>query len=410
MNRIRRFLHSYHPVVHILLIGTVLARTASTMSMPFLALYLAAHTEASAVLIGFVIGAGSLAGTVGGFIGGTLSDKLGRKGVMLAALFGWAVVFIGFALVREPVLFLVLNLLNGLCKSFYEPVSQALMADLTEPSKRYKVFSLRYMSINIGGAVGPLAGAYFGTVNGSLPFFLTGLVYLLYALILFVLLARFGIRKIEGNAKAPVSFQSAWNVIRRDGPFRLYIAGGILGAMGYSQMTVTLSQYLRNSVAHGVELFGWLMTVNALVVIVLQLPLSSWAAKRTPLAAIVTGNVLFALGIVGFSLSSGAVGFIAAMVVFTLGEILTYPAGNLLVDKLAPEGMRGTYFGAQTFTNIGHFVGPLAGGYLLSHYGGSPLFLTMAAVTLGGSYFYAAGSRLAAPVRQAPPAVQEKSA
>lgn len=132
MNRIRHFLSSYHPLVHTLLFGTVMARAASSMSMPFLALYLVATTDMSKGMIGLVIGASSLAGTVGGFIGGTLSDRIGRKAVMQGALFTWAAVFVGFSLVTHPLLFLLLNLISGLCRSFYEPVSQALMADLTE--------------------------------------------------------------------------------------------------------------------------------------------------------------------------------------------------------------------------------------------------------------------------------------
>jgi len=78
MNRIRMSLQSYHPIVHSLILGTVLARAAGSMSLPFLAIYLS-RQGMSPVLIGLTIGAGALAGTVGGFIGGTLSDRLGRK-------------------------------------------------------------------------------------------------------------------------------------------------------------------------------------------------------------------------------------------------------------------------------------------------------------------------------------------
>ena len=79
MIRLRGFLSSYHPIVHTLILGTVMARAASSMSLPFLAIYLARHTSMSAVMIGIVIGMGSLAGTIGGFIGGTLSDRFGRR-------------------------------------------------------------------------------------------------------------------------------------------------------------------------------------------------------------------------------------------------------------------------------------------------------------------------------------------
>ncbi|TXK86082.1 MFS transporter [Paenibacillus sp. N3.4] len=393
MNRLRGFIGSYHPIVLTLILGTVMARAASSMSLPFLAIYLSRHTSMSAVMIGVVIGMGALAGTVGGFVGGTLSDRFGRRSIMLIALFGWAFVFTGFALVTLPVWFMLLNMMNGLCRSFYEPVSQALMADLTEPAKRLKVFSMRYMAINVGVAVGPLLGAFFATLNGSLPFLLTGVIYFVYAVALYILLITFGIKKIEGEKKSPVTFGSAIKVIRSDMTFRFYIFGGIIGAIGYSQVMVTLSQYLEHSFTDGVKMFAILMSVNAIVVIAFQIPFTRIAEKYTPFMAIAFGNLMFALGDIGFAFSHSLVWLILSMAIFTLGEILNYPAANMLIDKLAPEHMRGTYFGAQTLTNAGHFMGPWIGGFLLASYGGNTLYLCMALLTMGGTLFYWNGTK-----------------
>ncbi|WNR43226.1 MDR family MFS transporter [Paenibacillus roseipurpureus] len=393
MNRVRQFLHAYHPIVHTLILGTVMARAASSMSLPFLAIYLAKHSDMSPSLIGIVIGMGALAGTVGGFVGGTLSDRFGRRVIMLGALFGWGFVFLGFGIVKLPVLFMLLNMLNGLCRSFYEPVSQALMADLTEPAKRRQVFSLRYMAINIGVAVGPLLGAFFATMNGALPFLLTGVIYLIYGITLYALLIKFGIKQIEGEKKSKITFGSAWNVIRKDMTFRLYIIGGIIGAIGYSQVMVTLSQYLQMDFTNGVNMFAVLMSANAIVVIAMQIPLGKWAEKYPPLTAIIVGNIMFALGDVGFAFSHSLTWLIISMGIFTFGEILNYPAANLLIDKLAPENMRGTYFGAQTLTNLGHFMGPWIGGFLLVSFGGKTLFLLIAILSMVGSIFYWRGTK-----------------
>lgn len=390
------FARSYHPVVHILLFGTVLARAASSMSMPFLALYLAKHTDMSAPLIGLIIGAGSLAGTFGGLFGGALSDRFGRKVIMLCALYAWGFVFVGFALAASAWEFLPLSMINGLCRSFFEPVSQALMSDLTPKDRRFRVFSLRYLAINIGVAVGPMMGAYFGMFSGWLPFMLTGCFYLAYAVALSALLNRFGIRRIEGEKKERITVGSAWRVVRRDTVLSLFLLGGILGAIGYSQMSVTLSQYVDRLGLNGegIGLFAALMSVNAVVVIVFQVPLGRWIEKRSPLFAITLGNVMFALGDIGYALSHTWWGFVASMTVFTLGEILNYPAGNLLIDRLAPEGLRGTYYGAQAFSNFGHFLGPSIGGFLLDGWGGSVLFFAMACVSMSGTCFYWLGQRV----------------
>ncbi|MBO8164974.1 MAG: MFS transporter [Brevibacillus sp.] len=393
MNRVRAFLAAYHPIVHLLLVGTVFVRAASSMSMPFLAIYLATKTEMNEVMIGLTIGASSLAGAFGGFVGGALSDLFGRRRVMLGALYVWSMVFFGFAVGDHPLLFLLLSVLGGLCRSFYEPVSQALMADITEPAKRFRVFSLRYMCINIGVAAGPLAGAYLALRADSLPFFVTSAVYLSYVLVLQVILNHFGIRQIEGLQKERITFGSTWKVVAQDVALRFFLVGGVLVSIGYSQMTVTLSQYVADLFVDGVKLFAVLMSVNALVVVLLQYPLAKWAEKRTPLYSIVAGCMFYALGQVGFAVSSDWTWFISSMIVFTIGEILTFPASNLFIDRLAPPAMRGAYFGTQSFTSLGQFIGPTFGGFLLAGYGGPSMFVTMAGITLLSILFYWSGQR-----------------
>jgi len=383
----------FHPIVQVLLAGTIFARIASSMSLPFLAIYLLAATDMSPTMIGVTVGIGSLAGMLGGFFGGYLSDRFGRRIIMLAAIYMWGFVFLGFAFTGVPIIFALLNAINGLCRSFYEPVSQALMADLTGKEKRYQVFSLRYMAINIGVSVGPLLGTLFAAMSGRLPWIITGCIYLCYGVLLHVLLNKFGIRSIEGEKKEPVTIGQSWNVIRRDKAFRYFIIGGIISAISYAQMTSTLSQFVDGQFANGVTLFAWMMSINAVVVIAFQLPFSKWAEKKSPMTAIAVGSISYAIGHVGFAFSDSWWMLIVSMVIFTWGEILTFPAGAMIIDRLAPDKMRGTYFGAQTFTNLGHFLGPWLGGMLLQGYGGQSLFITVAVVSIISIWFYRLGEK-----------------
>jgi MFS family permease len=393
MNRIQMFFRSYHPIVLSLVCGHGLSRIGSSMSLPFLSLYLASHTDMSKGMIGVVAGAGALVGTFGGFIGGALSDRVGRRAIMFTALFMWSVVFIGFAIAKLPLIFLVLNMLNGLCRSWFEPVSQALMADLTEPEKRLKVFSMRYIAANIGVSVGPLLGAWLGMGKGSLPFVVTGLIYLLYGMVLYSLLVSFGIKEMEASPKEKITLASAWQVVRRDSCLKMFLIGAMVVGIGYSQVMVTLSQYLEANFEQSVRLFAGLMSINALTVIAMQIPISRWAEKHSPLLGIHVGNGLFAAGLLGFAVSSNWLGLALSMIVFTIGEILNYPAGSVLLDRLAPPGMRGTYFGAQTFGNLGQFIGPAVGGFLLGAYNGAVMFTIMSIVVLCASFFYWGGQR-----------------
>jgi len=393
MEKIRAYLREYHPIVHSLIVGTVFVRAASSMSMPFLFIYLSKHTNMTLSEIGLTIGAGSLFGMLGGFVGGTLSDKFGRRVIMLGALYTWSLVFLGFAYGDHPYVFFLLNGLSGLCRSFYEPVSQALMADLTPSAKRYRVFALRYTAINVGVAVGPLVGAVLALNEDSLPFLVTAIAYLLYVVFLQLLLNRFGIKQIEGQKKEIVSFAKAINVVSHDKAFGLYILGSTLGAISYSQMSTTLAKFVEITVHDGVQLFAVLMSVNAVVVVLMQLPLTKWAERRTPLQSIFAGNVLYAIGNVGFAYSQGWTLFILAMTVFTLGEVLSMTTSDVFIDRLAPEDLRGAYYGARSFSHLGTFIGPWMGGFLLHSCGGTSLFITVALVTLVSTIFYWLGEK-----------------
>lgn len=386
-------LKGFHPIVISLLLGTVMARAASFMAMPFLAIYLSKTQSFPPILIGLVIGISPLMSTFGSFIGGTLSDIIGRKRLMFAALLTWSIVFIGFALASHPVTFFVLNAVNGLCRSFFEPTSQALMADLTPKDKRVRVFSLRYTAINIGASVGPLLGAYFGTISANLTFFITAGVYFIYFLILAGLFLIFPMRSNSLDAEPRTTFRSALEVITRDVALLYFILAGILVNIGYAQIESTLPQVLKDSVPNGVVLYSFLLSFNAVTVVVLQVLMMRFSERLPILKALLLGASLFSLGYIGFGVSGGWWAFIASMFVITVGEIFVFPMGGVIIDRLAPEALRGTYFGANGFRSIGFFIGPSLGGFLLEEWGGTVLFILMAAVVMSSMLFYAAGYR-----------------
>lgn len=361
-----------------------------------MAIYLSIRTDMSPAMIGLTVGLSSLSSTVAGFVGGTLSDRFGRKRVMLGSLYISAAVAFGFILAKGAWLFMLLSFLNGASRSFFEPVSQALIGDLTPQELRYRAFSIRYMAANTGFAVGPMIGAVLGLVAGSTPFLVTGVFNLVYAIVLHVLVNRFGINELENSQvkqRESVTFRSALRVLAHDRAMLCYLIGGTLMQFGYSQMA-TLSEYTSHRFVDGVNLFAWLMTTNAIVCVVLQMIVSKWGEKRSPLALVTIGNVLYAVGGLGFALAGSWATMTLAMVVFTCGEVLCFPANSILIDRIAPEELRGTYYGAQSFRDFGRFVGPTVGLFLLDAIGMVPLFSIIGTLFLLSTVSYRTGERI----------------
>ncbi|PDY37073.1 MFS transporter [Bacillus wiedmannii] len=396
MNKFKAYIREYHPIVHVLVFGTVLISLTSSMSMPFLAIHLSNSSELNFATIGFIIGVGPLAGTFCGLLGGVLSDFIGRKKLMIFSLIGLSIAFLGFITTFNPVLLVLFSIIRGLSNAFFGTISKALMADLTPDEKRYRMFANRYLAFNLGLSIGPMLGAFFGIGGSTIAFVLTAFIYILYAIVLFIMLkvTNYNEQSDVAANDEKVSMSLIWNAVRSDVPLMFFVIGGILLTTVHGQMSVTLSQYLKENILDGIKLFAILMSVNGLTVLTIQIPLTRWAERFSLFQRIAMGCILFAVGEIGFAFSTLWVAFIISMFVFTVGEILVIPAEYAQVDEITPSGLRGTYYGAQSLGEFGNFVGPWYGGILLAVYGGTTMFVFMALISLLGIYFFYRGKQI----------------
>ncbi|MFC7686058.1 MDR family MFS transporter [Ureibacillus sp. GCM10028918] len=375
----------FHPLVWSILLGTIFTRAASFMTIPFLALYLHDELHASPLVIGITLGAAQLFATFGGIFGGFLTDKLGRKLVIIFTIFVWSGVFIGFAIVQSVVLFAILSSLNGLCRSFFEPATQALMIDFTEKEKRRRLFSIRYTSINIAGVIGPVLGVWISSLSSAvIPFIITGVMYAAYGFVLIGLLNHFEMRQ---QAAERQTLSQMLRVVGTDKKLLLLLAGGVLISLGYSQYDSTLPQLVNLSVEEGVQLYSILLVINAAIVLLLQLPISVYTEKISAYKSLSFGMCFFASGFILFNMASSWTMFIVAMIVFSIGEIFAFPMMNAMIEEIAPDTQKATYLGASQLKNIGGFIGPIFGGWLLTHYVGE-IYFVMAGIVLLSLVFY----------------------
>ncbi|CRK84544.1 MDR family MFS transporter [Neobacillus massiliamazoniensis] len=381
-----QFISFFHPIVWIILNGTIFTRIASFMTIPFLAIYLQNQLHASPLMIGITLGIAQLCATVGGFIGGYLTDKFGRKFIILTTVFIWSAVFVGFATVGVVELFILLNAINGLCRSFFEPATQALMIDFTEEKKRRRLFSFRYTAINIAAVIGPLCGVWIsGMSNAKIPFFITATMYAVYGVFLIFMFQKYDVTP-QNQAQKQTILQM-FKVIFSDKKLLYLLAGGILVNLCYSQFDSTLPQYINLNIENGVKLYSVLITLNAIVVLALQLPIGIYTERISIMKSLVFGILFFAAGFIIFNFAHTPWLFIVGMIIFTVGEIFAFPMMNALIEEIAPATQKATYLGASQFKNLGGFIGPVFGGWLLIHFS-SELYIVMAVIFLFSLVFY----------------------
>lgn len=379
----RGLLRKWHPAVIVIVAGTLFTRAAFFMTMPFLAIYLYNEKGINPAMVGLIIGVSALTGTFGGFFGGYLSDRIGRLPVMTVAIFTWSAVFVGFAVADLVWHFFLLNMLNGLCRSWFEPISRALLADVTTKENRLHVFNARYFAINVGAAIGPVVGTQLGTSNSTQAFYITAVAYLLYALLIVFTLRGYS-TELKGGEERKFSIKSAIGVLSRDRVLAFFLIGNTIVMMAQSQMDTTLAQYIGNApqFENGVKLFAYLVVTNAITVLLLQFPVTNYVRRFQPMNALRFGSFAFSLALLGFGLSTNWIFLMISMIFLTVGEIIVFVMSDVLLDDLAPEHMRGTYFGAMSFRSIGFSAGPWIGGLLLSTFGFEQGFYVFGILTL----------------------------
>ncbi len=362
-----------HPLAINILVGTMFGRMATSMSIPFLAIYLTQVKHVSASQTGMIIAVSSLVGITTSFAGGYLSDRFGRKIVLYSSVFLWAAVFVIFGLAQSVAGFFLANALNGFCRSVFEPASRALLADLTEPKNRLTIFNLRYTAINVGVIFGPMLGFYFGSSTTTFLFFIAAGVYVLYGLSLMLTYSKTGYQPSHADAAGSkqAGFSEAAKAVREDKVLLMSILGIILATTGFAQFNSTLPQYLSMEYGQnkGAGMFSAFLILNAVTVISLQYPLLSIGKKYSPIFSIIVGNLVCALGVFAFSLAGSIPVWGAVIFLFTIGEILMFSMTDAFIDSIAKSDLRGTYFGAMGFTQIGNIVGPSLGGFLLDYFG-----------------------------------------
>lgn len=371
------------------------ATIARAMSLTYLVIKLQNSFGLGPAMIGLLLGIGPLLGAVTSPFAGSLSDRVGRKAVLIAALLAMTAALFAMGLVSSLLAFCLAQIVSAVAIAVYEPISRALMSDVCPEPVRLKYFSWRYTASNFGWAVGPLIGLAAGAASAAL-FLTAGVAYALFALIMYLLPVPSSATG-ETSKVASVSVLESVKAASRDPRLAFFVCGGILMIALYGQWGATLAPYLDANVADGLSIYAYLGSINGAVVLIGNSFTRRFIQRAGALRALVIGCLLFAVAEIGYLNSTSFWGFAISMVVFTIGEILIVPSEYMLVDGISNAANRGSYFGAHSFSSIGNFVGPTLGGMVLGSFGGTYLFLIFAGFAMASALLFSIGTRMPPP-------------
>ena len=350
--------------------GTFIDRLGGAMLFPFFTLYLTRKFGIGMTEVGGIFGMFSISSFIGSMIGGAMTDRIGRKAVLLFGLVMSALSAVLMGIIGNLLLFLVVTLVVGILSDVGGPAQQSLVADILPEKQRAQGFGILRVVFNLAVVIGPLIGGFVAS-RSSLALFITdAITSCLTAVVLFFALKETHKPAVVGEAQESVgaTFKGYLTVLK-DTAFVWFIIAAILMTLVYLQMNTTLAVYLRDF--HGIneQGFGYILSLNAIMVVLFQFSITRWISKFKPLLVMTAGTLLYALGFAMYGIVSVFVLFLVAMAIITIGEMFVAPVGQAIVARLAPEDKRGRYMAVNGFSWLIPFAfGPLMAGLVMDNF------------------------------------------
>jgi MFS family permease len=357
----------------ILFAGSFVNRFGSFVSV-FLVLYLvnSGFSPAQAGLAASAYGGGGLASA---FVGGYLADRLGRRGTIALSMFGAAVAALLLSQARSLGLIIPLTALFGMLSELYRPASAALLADVVPEGRRLTAFAGYRLAVNAGFAFGPAVAGYLAQRSFFFLFLGEALTSAVLGVVALIALPEGG-RSQRTEERRGESFRAIW----ADRRFLWFLLASVLAAFVYDQSFATLPLHVRTN-GLGATTYGWLISLNGLLVVALEFPLIGITRRFAAPRVIATGVVLTGIGFAFTGVADTVLLLAVTVVIWTFGEMIAAPVGNAYVADLAPPHLRGRYQGAFSLTfSLGFVLAPAIGTQLFAW---SPAALWLTCGVLG---------------------------
>ncbi len=370
-----------------------------TLIIPILPFSVARYVPASEVAfwVSMILSAYAFCSFLAAPVLGALSDRLGRRPVLLGCLcasaFGYALFGLGGALWVLILGRFIEGLTAGSISAMY-----AYVADTHDPRERGPAYGRLGAAGGLGFMAGPVLGGVLGEISVSAPLYGAALLALLNAAWIFLALPES--HPVERRGTGPWLDQinpigplaRALRLPRLRPLFAVIFCFACGSTMFQSNLTVLLRDTLAFTPALiGLVLFGvGVMDIVSQGMIAPRL-LRRFGEGRVALAGlVVTGLGLLLLAV--FAILPWRVSLILGIGILTLGDGLFQPSANAMVSDAAPGDRQGEAQGAnQAQQSIAHMVGPLAGAGLYGLSATAPYVAAAALVFLGAMVLAAAG-------------------
>jgi len=357
--------------VYVLQAGGLVNSFGNGIVLPFLIIYLHNVRGIPLGLAGLAAALQSVSALGSGFVAGTLSDRIGAKRVLLAAL---SIVTVAFALmpfIREAWHAFAIYLFWGVGSGAFWPSQSALLAGLTPPERRSPAYALQRLTMNLGVALGGVCAGLIASVahpgSFTVLFLINCATFVGYIAVL---------TRVRAPELHPERLHGRWRDVGRD---RTFVAFTLLNAAfmtaAISLMVELLPAFAKNVTGVNERQVGIIFAIDSVAIVLFQLPIAKlMEGRRRMLGLAAMGIVWAASMLLVWAAGTWTTATVAALVlcgaslVFAIGECLHGAIQAPMTADLAPPRLLGRYLALASLSwQVGWIVGPAGGGFLLQH-------------------------------------------
>jgi MFS family permease len=393
INRLSIHYQKYPRQFWLMFIGMLISTIGGSMIWPFLMIYVSESLEVQMTIAASMMTVNSGAGFAASLIAGPIIDRVGRKWIMVGSLVLNGVAYLFLSTASSLAAFAILMAISGIAQPLYRIGGDAMLADLLDPEERADGYALLRLSNNVGVAMGPAIGGFLAATSYALAFYGAAAGMITYSL----LLAFFAIETLPKKSlfierdQAEKEPLGGYISIFRDFPFMSFSFTYTLVITVASLIWVLLPVYAKQNYQIPENIYGWIPTTNAIMVVLLQVSVTKITKRYPTLPVLATGAALYTIAVASIAAGIGFWSFWLSMVIMTVGELILVPTASTYAANMAPIDKRGRYmsiFGMSWRIAIG--VGPILGGLLNDNIGPHAIWYGGAAIGLTSTILFLA--------------------
>ncbi|HEU0000360.1 MAG TPA: MFS transporter [Ktedonobacteraceae bacterium] len=341
----------------------------------------AEHLGANATGVGLILTIYALAQFIFTPILGRLSDRYGRKPVIVVSLLIEALSFALSALANSLPFLLMARFIGGLGASNIGS-AQAVVSDITSPEGRARGMGMIGAAIGLGFVVGPAIGGMLAPLGAAVPFWAAMSVALVNALLVLRFLPETHKRR-AASGDENVAHQNGnmlfagWRYVVKSGALARLISINLLFTVAFTAMEAVFPLFAQHTFGWEAIQNGYVFTYVGFIIVIMQGGLVGQLVKRFGERGLAIGGmVMLAAGLILLAWSVNLALLLIALGILSAGEGAVTPTVSTLLSFASPANAQGETLGlAQGIAGLGRVVGPLLAGVLFQFGGAGVPFL-----------------------------------